>query len=158
MDAVTVKIGDDFGPERPAVFELVIEDHVPFVDPKAYGLTDVGYVKPHDYFVTSGDAVEKTRVMDRDLWKLAGDLRKHVYHLIAEENKCSPNEAQDLFRDGVLPKHPPRFVEYESAVWKAAGQSRKLFNALLKAKGDAIFLETEWNDHVLHVIPKNPRK
>jgi len=152
------KIGDKFeDDDKPSVFELVLDDHVNFADPKDFGLKDVEFINPADYFVTSGDAVEKAKVLERDLWKLAGDLRKVTYEIIADENSCTPLEAQALFREGVRPKKGS-FVEYESAVWKSAGASRKLRNNLEKAKGQDCFLETEWENHHLKCIPKNPRK
>lgn len=153
-----VKIGQKIEDQRPSVFELVIEDHVPFVNPVDFGLTDTEGINPADYFITSGDAVEKAKVLEKELWKYAGDLRRKSYEIVAEENACTPLEAQALFRSGTRPKKPSGFSEYESAVWKAAGCSRKMRNALEKAKGEDCFLETEWDNHQLLCIPKNPRK
>lgn len=152
------KIGEPISDVSPSVFELVIEDHVPFVDPNEFGLTDTDSVNPADYFITSGDAVEKAKVLERAVWQLAGDLRKQSYEIIEQEQGCTPSEAQAKYRDGVRPSDPLRFSDYENAVWKAAGQSRRLLNALKKAKGDDCFLETEWDNHHLLCIPKNPRK
>lgn len=151
------RIGDDIDDPPPAVFELVVADHVPWVNPASYGLNYDG-VNPHDYFVTSGDAVEKAKILDRDLWRLAGDLRKEMFRLIAEEQGCDLSKAQELFRSGTRPINPPRLHDYEAEVWKAAGQCRRLVNALKAAKGVHCFLETEWTCHKLLCIPKNPRK
>jgi hypothetical protein len=155
------KIGEPISEPPPSVFELVIEDHVPFVNPKSYGLANAGdltsCINPADYFVTSGDAIEKTKILERDIWQLAGELRKRSYALLEKEHGCTSAEAQALFRDGIRPSRPKHFHEYEVAVWKAAGQARKLLNALSKAKGDNCFLETEWENHKLLCIPKNPR-
>lgn len=157
MDDQYPRIGDQISDPRPAVFELVISDHVPWIDPADYGLNYEG-VNPNDYFVTSGDAIEKTKILDRDLWRLAGDLRKEMFRLIAEEHGCDSFKAQELFRGGVRPSDPPGFHKYETEVWRAAGQCRKMLNALKAAKGDNCFLETEWDCHRLLCIPKNPRK
>lgn len=161
MSDELLKIGEPIPEPPPSVFELVVEDHVPFVNPRSYGLSSAAdtadSINPADYFVTSGDAVEKTKVLEKDLWHLAGELRKRSYALLEKEHGCSPAEAQALFRDGVRPSRPKRFHEYEAAVWKAAGQARKLLNALQKAKGENCFLETEWESHKLLCIPKNPR-
>ena len=155
MDEELLKIGEKIPDPPPSVFELVVEEHVPFVNPKSYGLSAAQYlaecINPADYFVTSGDAVE------RDIWHLAGELRKRSYQMIEEEHGCTSAEAQAMFRDGTRPTSPKRFHEYESDVWKAAGQARKLLNALKKAKGENCFLETEWDSHKLLCIPKNPR-
>ena len=152
------KVGDPFEEPKPSVFELVIEDHVAFVNPADYGITDTTGINPADYYITSGDAIEKAKVLEKILWKYAGDLRKRTYEIVAEENSCTPLEAHALFRSGIRPQSPSRFSEYEAAVWKAAGRSRKMRNALEKAKGEDCFLETEWDNHKLLCIPKNPRK
>lgn len=155
-----VKIGDTYD-VKPAVFELVIYDHVPFVDPNKYGLKSAEFtdrsIDPAKYFVTSGDAVEKTKILERDIWNLAGDLRKLAYSMLEREHKCSAADAQKKFRNGIRPVKPKMFSEYESDVWKAAGSARKLLNALITARGEDCFLETEWDNHKLLCIPKNPR-
>jgi hypothetical protein len=152
------KVGEPIGEIRPAVFELIVADHVPFVDPKDFGLKNEKSINPADYFITSGDAVEKTRFLEGVIWQFAGELRKKSYELIEEELGCTHSEAQVKFRDGIRPSSLQGFPEYEAAVWKAAGCVRKLKNALLRAKGEDCFLETEWNNHKLLCIPKNPRK
>lgn len=154
MDENYPKIGDDV---EAVAYQLILEDHIKFVDPKKYRLQDKG-IDPAQYFITSGDAVEKARVLERDMWVLAGELRKKCYALIAEEHNCSYTAAQELHRSGIRPQHHQEFTDYEQEVWKAAGCSRKLLNALIKAKGHNIFLETEWNNHMLLCIPKNPRR
>jgi hypothetical protein len=134
-----------------------LDDHVAWVDPHKYGLDREG-INPNDYFITSGDAVEKARILDKDLWNLAGSLRREVFTIIAKENNCDHIRAQELFRQGVKPRKPAKLADYEAAAWKAAGQCRKLLNNLRLAKGINTFLETEWNNHQLLCIPKNPRK
>jgi hypothetical protein len=152
------KVGEPIIGEHPAVFELVVDDHVAFVDPAAYDLKDCVGLDPNQYFVTSGDAVEKARALERDLWQLAGEVRKQSYQHIADERKVSLQEAQRLYRNGERPKKPKRYSEYETAVWQAAGSARSLLNALKKAKGTNIFLETDRDeDHRLLCVPKNPR-
>ena len=148
------KIGEKWDGSKPAIFQLVIDEHVPFVDPKKLGL-EAESINPRMYFVTSGDAVEKARVMERDFWDLAGRLRRRCIDRMTEEH---PNEdVQQLYRDGVRPTEPKGLAEYESAVWRAAGLARRLVNNLIIAKGEDCFLETEWDDHALLCIPKNPR-
>ncbi len=157
MDELYHKIGAPIVGQHPSVFELVVSDHVTWADPHTYGLDRAG-INPIDYFITSGDAIEKTIVLDRQLWQLAGALRKELFQLIADDNKCDLAAAQSLYRGGVRPHTLPTFPDYEAAVWRAAGQCRKLLNALKIAKGDNVFLETEWVDRKLLVIPKNPRR
>jgi hypothetical protein len=161
VDDELLKVGEPIPDPPPSVFELVGKDHVPFVNPKTYGLSSAAdlrdCINPADYYVTSGDAVEKAKALERDIWHLAGQLRKRVYAIIEKEHGCNHVDAQAKFRDGIRPSSPKRFHEYEAAVWKAAGQAVKMRNALLKAKGVNCFLETEWERHKLLCIPKNPR-
>lgn len=157
MDDEIPKIGA-FGDEIPPVFELIIEEHIEYVNPIHYGVHGVTGINPADYFITSGDAVEKARVLEKDLWALAGATRTQSYQIIAKENKCDIKKAQKLYSEGVRPKKPSKYKDFESAVWRAAGNSRKLLNALIKARGENIFLETEWNNHHLLCIQKNPRR
>ena len=152
------KVGDPIGEPPPDVYELIISDHVPYVDPATYGLSEERSIRPSDYFITSGDAVEKTKILERDLWELAGSLRKRSCEIISTEKNVNYVKAQQLYRQGIRPKSPARFSEFEEAIWKAAGASRKLLNALKKAKGPNVFLETEWDSHRLLCIPKNPRR
>lgn len=154
------KVGDPIGDDPPSVFELILKDHVVFVNPKTYRLTSIDSVNPADYFVTSGDAVEKAKILEHDLWQLASDIRRRVYRRIEKEHKCTYVEAQIKWRkpQRIRPVKPRRLPEYENAVYKAAGQARKLVSALLAAKGSNVFLETEWDNHKLLCIPKNPRK
>ena len=156
MEDDILRIGQDLGNDPPLAFELVLSDFLTFVDPKDYDVADEG-IDPAAYFITSGDAVAKTVVLEKDYWKLAGELRKQSYQMIAEENDCTYAKAQDLYREGVRPTKNPKFKEYESLIWLAAGSSRRLLNALRKAKGENIFLETEWDNHRLRVVAKNPR-
>jgi hypothetical protein len=152
------KIGEPFeADDKPAVFQLIIEDHVDFVHPKKYGIRE-SFVDPKEYFVTSGDAVEKAKILERDLWKLAGRLRSRVIETIAKECKCTTANARKKYSNGTRTKKPKRLCDYEKAVWVAAGQARRLVRLLEKAKGVDCFFETEWDNHCLLCIPKNPRK
>lgn len=47
--------------------------------------------------------------------------------------------------------------QLEKDIWKMAGKARKLRNYLKKARGPAVYLETEWNDGMLVLKRKNPR-
>jgi len=128
------KLGEFKVGEQPPVFELVLADHIQFVDPIRYGV-ECESINPAEYFVTSGDAVQKTIVLERDLWALASELRKRV-----NRTKASA-----------------KLKKYEKAIWSSAGKARSLLNKLIKARGDAIFLETEFDNHHLYCTPKNPR-
>ena len=51
--------------DQPGVYCLIIEDWIKKFD-------------PNYYFVTSGEAVEKAKAMEKAAWKLAGDAKKLV--------------------------------------------------------------------------------
>jgi hypothetical protein len=128
-DEVIPKVGDAMTDPLPPVFELVIEEHVKWVNPQDYGIAQKG-VNPADYFITSGDAVEKVRILERDLRRAAEKVTKNV----------------------------GQWSAYTKALGKAAKDAAKLLEALKRVRGGSIFLETEWSNHKLLVIPKNPRK
>lgn len=147
----------DDAPTNPAVFQLDMEQFVPLLDPKEYRISGIEKFDPNDYFITSGDAVQKAKVLERDLWTYAGVVRKFSCDRLATEHKTTYAKAQELHRSGVRPKSPAKMDQYESLVWKSAGAARKLVGVLVNVRGDAIFLETEWQNHRLLCIPKNPR-
>ena len=98
------RVGEPIPDPRPAVFELVIADHV----------AGASGIDPRDYFITSGDAVSKAKALSRDL-RQAGEFGE-------------------------------------------ADRALRLVDALVAARGEACFLETEYaSDHRLLCIPKNPR-
>lgn len=134
MDEQCPRVGD--GNLDSSVYRLYVHEHVPLVDPTKYGLLQLPKIDPGAYFITSGDAVEKTRILQRDLWQLAGNIRRH----------------------SLKTKEKSKLRALESLAWQAAGASRKLLNLLVAIKGKNVFLETEWNNHILYVIQKNPRK
>jgi hypothetical protein len=157
VDKVYHKVGQPIPDDRPSIFQLVVEDIVDNVKPKKYGISSEKGIDPNYYFVTSGDAVEKAKVLSKEMWQYAGQVRKRLLEILAKENNCTTAKAQAMYQKGKRPKKPKQLGDFEAAVWKAAGQSRKLVNALVKAKGDDCFLETEWDSHKLLCIPKNPR-
>ncbi len=149
-------IGKPWGCDRPDVFELDLDEVLPYADPSLFE-QDYEGVKPLDYFVTSGDAVEKMRVLERDIWQHAGQVRKDLHQRLMEEKGCTVTEAVSLLSRGKYPADEG-LVAYEAAMWQSAGRARKLLNLLIQARGEDCFLETEWDDHRLLCIPKNPRK
>jgi hypothetical protein len=95
---------------HPEVFELGLDEFLPTFDE----------FNPNDYFITSGDAVEKTRFMLKQLKKLR------------EERTID---------------------EYDIAIVKCDN----LLQLLIAMRQPDLFLETEWLNHRLLCIPKNPR-
>lgn len=109
-------------------YVLSIDDHVPYVDPAAYGITGLKGIKPSNYFITSGDAVVKATHLAADLAALTAAAR----------------------RQGS--------AELVTALLAATKRARALVALLSEVRGTNVFLELEWKDHDLYCIPKNPRK
>ena len=82
------------------------------------------------YFVTSGDAVQKTLKMIEDLRTIDEYLE-----LTSEE---------------------PIYVG-KADLCSRLGQAEQLLAHFIEVRGSATFLEVEWNNHVLFATPKNPR-
>lgn len=105
------------------VFILNIYDHVDHVKAKTY--KEQEEIDPGKYFVTSGDAVQKTLFMLREMRKLAAKKLNSKYKQALNAN-----------------------------ILKA----EKLLELLIDARGSDCFLETEWENHTLKCVPKNPRR
>jgi hypothetical protein len=116
------------------VFEIKIYDHLNRINPSEFGLSDVPKLDPEMYYVTSGDAICKTTQLQKDLWLLVGKIRK-------------------------LAKEKPRkgLAQYLNALYRCASLSQVLIDKLKVAKGNAVFLETEWRDGRVIAVAKNPR-
>ena len=82
------------------------------------------------YFVTSGDAVQKTLKMIDDLKTI--------------------DEYLDFISEEVI------YVGKED-MQKRLTQAKQLLTHFTDVRGAATFLEVEWNNHVLYATPKNPR-
>ena len=139
-------IGDPIDKDNwPAVFELRLCNCLPCIVPKTFGLpADTPAIDPCAYFITSGDALSKAIKLEKDMWRLAAQLRAKYAKL-----KTVKNKKTWVFE--------PKYKEYVQTVWKCAGQCRAMVNRLYEAKGVNCFLETEWREQHLIVIPKNPR-
>jgi len=132
MDQQQPCIGEASGCAR---YVLDVLDFIQPLNPPSQ--FDMESLDATDYFVTSGDAVQKTRYLAKIIWSYAGNARKQLREM----------------------KKPSKIAkEFEKLCWKQAGGCTRMLNALIKARGEAVFLETEWNsDRKLLCIPKNPR-
>lgn len=113
------------------IYELVLEDHLIEIRPSDYKLSDVPSLNPTEYFITSGDAVQKTKALIRDYKEVIDKVQQCVLHIDVSK--------------------------YLADVKVQCSHAETLLELLLKARGTNIFLETEWNQHKLLCIPKNPR-
>ena len=59
------KVGEAFT-VRPSVFELAVLEYVPILDPGEFGVKDAIF-NARDYYITSGDVINKTKVLICDL-------------------------------------------------------------------------------------------
>jgi hypothetical protein len=126
------RVGDPV--EGQPFFALYLSDHLPDINPTNFNLgDDVPSLDPNYYFITSGDAINKAHKLQDDLWALAGNLKSNYKG------------------------RSKKFDKYIKAVWSCAGFSRSLVNKLYKIKGEHCFLETEWRNKILIVLPKDPR-
>lgn len=127
--------------ENCDVYELRFSDFVQKLNPPPS--SNLEPLDPANYFITSGDAIQKTI-------KLLSDLKEHSKKLKS------------------IQKKGPAFRTYSVKVAKATDGARKMLKALQKARGKAVFLETEWGVgsacdssgnvcQLLLIKPKNPR-
>lgn len=114
-------------------YELVISEFIkPLIIPHDIeGLTSID---PYDYFITSGDAIKKTDQLYRDIAQLGRSIQQ-----VIQGGSTSILMALD--------------VECTEALQGCL----KMKQALENSRGKAIFLETDWIENKLVVIPKNPR-
>ncbi len=127
------RVGEASAVDTPC--ELFVSDFLQIMDPPRQ--FDLELFDPTSYYVTSGDAIQKAKYLSTLMWKYAGTARKQLSQM-KTKSKAS--------------------VEFEKMCWKNAGACNKMIHALKRVRGDAVFLETEWNDeHKLLCIPKNPR-
>lgn len=143
--------GDD-----PPVFELIIDSHVNHIDPKLFNV-DEESINPADFFVTSGDAIQKTKYLKQCFEKLALVLKEKCLLLISEEEK-NQEKVLNIFNKNLPDEEWSHTQSYYNAINKNISKTAELVRLLEEAKGSNVFMETEWNNHHLLCIPKNPRK
>lgn len=115
----------------PEVFELRISDYImPITPPRELNLPKFD---PNRYYITSGDAIQKTLQLIEEM----EELRKPITDM--------PGEMPTQVRDFV------------TKLSNAIDAAHRMMTDLAKARGTALFLETEWAQNVLICMPKNPR-
>lgn len=128
------KIGQKIQGDQPVIFELDIKSLVPSVDPNSFGIKIAG-IDPQDYYITSGDAIQKAISLEKD-------IKSHLLELSTMIKKSPKNK---------------KLLKYQIEIKRMLSQTKRLIKNLITARGDKKFLETEWDSHVLYVTPKNPR-
>lgn len=116
-------------------FILDVKFYIDVLRPKDYFVFREDF-DPNTYFITSGDAIKKTHVMIEDLQK----YEKGISECIMTMATYSDVELNLI-----------------TIIKEASTAAKQLLNDLETAKGENCFLETEWDSHLLYVVPKNPR-
>lgn len=130
-------VGDEINEaDRPTVFELRIYDHIPLLEPADFGIPeDAPRLDPLEYFITSGDAISKTKYLCKMAWQKYRDVKEYL--------KTKPKGQRKA---------------YEKLAKEITGKCQSLMYKLINCRGESHFLETEWRgDAVIVVIAKNPR-
>lgn len=142
--------------QDPQVFELIISEHIPYIRSEVYGL-DEKQINPADFFVTSGDAIQKTKYLKLCFEELASELRGKCLEMISLE-ESNKTKAEKIFNKNLRDEDWSSLQSYYIDIEKNVAHTQKLISLLEEAKGSNVFMETEWNNHHLLCIPKNPRK
>lgn len=117
-------------------FRLKISQYLEIIHPSQYYIF-VEDFNPADYYTTSGDASLKTKQLLKDLLSYQAMIRSIINVL-------------GTYSDGEL--------DLLAQLEKNVESAKVLQEDLKKAKGENCFLETEWDDLSLKIIPKNPRR
>lgn len=116
-------------------FILDITHYLDVIRPRDYFIFREDF-DPNTYFITSGDAINKTIMLIADLEL----FKSHIQECINVHLTYTTPE-----------------IEFISTIDTAIKNANKLLDDLYTAKGENCFLETEWENHRLYVVPKNPR-
>jgi hypothetical protein len=116
-------------------FILDVRFYIDILRPKDYFIFREDF-DPNTYFITSGDAIKKTHVMIEDLQQYEIGISECI-------------TTMETYSDTEL--------ELITVIKNATVAAKQLLTDLETAKGENCFLETEWDSHLLYVVPKNPR-
>lgn len=113
---------------------------------------------PKNYFVTSGEAVEKMKYMLIDIDNKLTELLNIILKSIMGSIKGKKPKALAHFKNGdKLPKSLLPYKTYYDYIGSCKKEAKILLTLLRKFRGTNCFLETEWDSHRLLCISKNPR-
>ena len=130
------KLGIDEVVSPVDVFILETNVYIDIIRPKS-SFVFIEDFDPSTYFVTSGDAIEKTKALQHDLAEYKVDVQRSIEIL-----NCYTDPELELLN-----------------IIDAAMQGCDMMLAdLYTAKGENCFLETEWVEHNILIVPKNPRR
>lgn len=110
-------------------------------------------VDPKQYFITSGEAIIKCAVLEKDLWDIYQIILKKAFETLKKEF----DDPIVGLRSGKLFKIDEELQLCLTQVWHSACQARHLMIHLTEARGPNLFLETDWAEGQVVCYPKNPR-
>ena len=150
------KIGGEY-PDGLMVFQLFIEEYLVYIDPKDFKLKDQKGIDPVYYFITSGDAISKTEILCKDYVNHCKEIFDRIVNFIAMEHKVDDIKAKQMFEDGQKPNKYKDICKYYETMLMYSKNAKILLDDLKSARGENCFFETEWDNHKLFCIAKNPR-
>lgn len=113
---------------------------------------------PSYYYITSGEAIEKTNYMvlhlDEKLEMLINLMAKSVMGALHIKK---PEAIKRIKAKEDLPKSIKSYITYYDYMVDSKSAAKSLIALLKKFRGKNCFLETEWDSHRLLCISKNPR-
>jgi len=150
MSDLLLKLGD-YSKPKPRGYVFTMDEWVYPIDTQYEDI--IIKIDPKMYFVTSGEAVTKSTVLEDDLWKLYNILLKRVVMIFEDESM----DYIESLRSNKLYKLDAKLQQCLLLCWKSACQARFLTIHLTEARGTHLFLETDWQDGNIICYPKNPR-
>lgn len=113
---------------------------------------------PKYYFITSGEAIEKTLFMVIDLEEKAAKLADYIKNYMTDILNYTKKDAAKLMKE---PKKTPKSLLPHRMYYDYISDCKRIAKSLVlllkKFRGKNCFLETEWDSHRLLCIAKNPR-
>lgn len=137
-----------------------------FSNPKAKGyyfdinewIYDTGMpIDPKSYYVTSGDAISKTNVLEAHIYQ---HFKSHYKKCVREiEQKCMVDyeEAKKLFYFGKMIDINQDLHLKSLKIFRTIANARLLICKLIDARGRHLLMETDSIDGLIVCYPKNPR-
>jgi len=150
MSDFLLKLGD-YSKPKPKGYIFKIDEWVNCLKIK-HELINI-IIDPKMYFVTSGEAVTKSTILESDLWDCYRSLLNIIINIFEDEGL----DPLYSFRHNLLIKFDMELQKCLLQCWRSACQSRYLTTHLTEARGTHLFLETDWQDGSILCYPKNPR-
>lgn len=140
------------------IIELDLTEYFENAPPVPKDLDKAAIFIPRNYFITSGEAIEKTKYMLIDLSNKMAHLLDVILKSIMGAIRDKKAVALAHFKAGKsLPKSMIPYKTYYDYIVTSKKDARNLLMILKKFRGKNCFLETEWDSHRLLCISKNPR-